>query len=154
MATAGLSSSAILTDGTKCKIRFESLARLGKTGNQNDSMGRKAANQHGLRVTPDKDPSDSTTIVIAHGARKSMSSLLISFFHVEMARRGFFTVKFNFPYMEAKFRLTRTPNPKRSPRGMLSKSPRRSHVAPETGEPGHRRTVDGSGSRIPCCGRQ
>src|SRR5213594_4508719 len=74
--------------------------------------GAKRANQHGLRVTPDKDPSDSTTIVIAHGARKSMSSPLITFFHVEMARRGFFTVKFNFPYMEARFRLTRTPNPK------------------------------------------
>jgi len=61
---------------------------------------------------PGKNLSDSTTIVIAHGARKSMSSPLITFFHVEMARRGFFTVKFNFPYMEAKFRLTRTPDPK------------------------------------------
>jgi predicted alpha/beta-hydrolase family hydrolase len=61
---------------------------------------------------PDKDPSGSTAVVIAHGARKSMSSPLITFFHVEMARRGFFTVKFNFPYMEARFRLTRTPDPK------------------------------------------
>ncbi len=61
---------------------------------------------------PDKDPSDSTAVVIAHGARKSMSSPIITFFHVEMARRGFFTVKFNFPYMEARFRLTRTPDPK------------------------------------------
>lgn len=41
-----------------------------------------------------------------------MSSPLITFFHGEMARRGFFTVKFNFPYMEARFRLTRTPDPK------------------------------------------
>ena len=62
---------------------------------------------------PDKDPSDSTALVIAHGARKSMSSRLITFFHVEMARRGFFTVKFNFPYMEARFRLTRTLDPKK-----------------------------------------
>jgi predicted alpha/beta-hydrolase family hydrolase len=61
---------------------------------------------------PDKNPSDSAAVVIAHGARKSMSSPLITFFHVEMARRGFFTVKFNFPYMETKFRLTRTPDPK------------------------------------------
>jgi predicted alpha/beta-hydrolase family hydrolase len=61
---------------------------------------------------PDKNPSDSTAVVIAHGARKSMSSPLITFFHVEMARRGFFTIKFNFPYMEARFRLTRTPDPK------------------------------------------
>src|SRR3989442_15263651 len=37
---------------------------------------------------------------------------------------------------------------------MLSKGHRRSHVAPETGEVGHRRIVDGSGRRIPCCGRQ
>jgi len=29
-----------------------------------------------------------------------------------MARRGFFTIKFNFPYMEARFWLTRTPDPK------------------------------------------
>jgi len=61
---------------------------------------------------PGKNPSDSTAIVIAHGARKSMSSSLITFFHVEMARRGFFTIKFNFPYMEARFRLRRTPDAK------------------------------------------
>lgn len=61
---------------------------------------------------PNKDPSNSTTLVLAHGAGKSMSSPLITFFHVEMARRGFLTVKFNFPYMEARFRLTRTPDPK------------------------------------------
>jgi predicted alpha/beta-hydrolase family hydrolase len=62
--------------------------------------------------SPDKNPSDSTAVVFAHGARKSMSSPLIRFFHVEMARRGFFTVKFNFPYMETRFQLTRTPDPK------------------------------------------
>jgi len=62
--------------------------------------------------SPDKNPSDSTAVVFAHGARKSMSSPLIRFFHVEMARRGFFTVKFNFPYMEIRFQLTRTPDPK------------------------------------------
>jgi predicted alpha/beta-hydrolase family hydrolase len=61
---------------------------------------------------PGKNPSDSTAIVIAHGARKSKSSSLITFFHVEMARRGFFTVKFNFPFMEPKFRLTRALDPK------------------------------------------
>jgi len=61
---------------------------------------------------PGKNTSDSTAIVIAHGARQSMSSSLITLFHVEMARRGFFTIKFNFPYMEARFRLRRTPDPK------------------------------------------
>jgi len=53
-----------------------------------------------------------TALVIAHGAGKSMSSRFITFFHVEMARRGFLTVKFNFPYMEPRWRLVRTPNPK------------------------------------------
>ena len=100
---------------------------------------------------PDKDPSDSTALVIAHGARKSMSSRLITFFHVEMVRRGFFTVKFNFPYMEARFRLTRTLDPKKSPRRMLSRSPWRSQVSPKPGETGRRGIVDGSRSRIPCC---
>jgi uncharacterized protein len=61
---------------------------------------------------PHPDPSTSTALVIAHGAKKSMNSSLITFFHVEMARRGFLTVKFNFPYMQARFRLTRTPDPK------------------------------------------
>lgn len=61
---------------------------------------------------PDKDPSKSTWLVIAHGAGRSMNSPLITYFHVEMARRGFFTVKFNFPYMEARFRLKRVPDTK------------------------------------------
>src|SRR5260370_37519524 len=41
-----------------------------------------------------------------------MNSRFITFFHVEMARRGFLTVKFNFPYMEPRWRLTRTPDSK------------------------------------------
>jgi len=53
-----------------------------------------------------------TALVIAHGVGKSMSSRFITFFHVEMARRGFLTVKFNFPYMEPRWRLTRTPDSK------------------------------------------
>ena len=61
---------------------------------------------------PDTNASDSIAVVVAHGAKKSMNSPLVTFFHVELARRGFFTVKFNFPYVEGKFRLTRTPNPK------------------------------------------
>jgi len=56
----------------------------------------------------------STALIIAHGATKSMSSRFITFFHVEMARRGFLTVKFNFPYMEPRWRLLRTPNPKQA----------------------------------------
>jgi uncharacterized protein len=63
-------------------------------------------------TSPKVGTTHPTALVIAHGAGKSMSSRFITFFHVEMARRGFLTVKFNFPYMEARWRLVRTPNPK------------------------------------------
>jgi predicted alpha/beta-hydrolase family hydrolase len=63
-------------------------------------------------TSPRVGSTNPTALVIAHGAGKSMSSRFVAFFHVEMARRGFLTVKFNFPYMEPRWRLTRTPNPK------------------------------------------
>src|SRR3989442_732285 len=34
-----------------------------------------------------------------------MYSPFITYFHTELARRGFLTVKFNFPYMEARKRI-------------------------------------------------
>lgn len=42
-----------------------------------------------------------TCLIIAHGAGGPMHTPFISYFHTELARRGFLTVKFNFPYMEA-----------------------------------------------------
>jgi uncharacterized protein len=63
-------------------------------------------------TSPRVGATSPTALVIAHGVGKSMSSRFITFFQVEMARRGFLTVKFNFPYMEPRWRLTRTPNPK------------------------------------------
>src|SRR2546425_5920457 len=45
-------------------------------------------------------PDDPTCIVIAHGAGGPMYSPFISHFHTELAKKGFLTVKFNFPYME------------------------------------------------------
>jgi uncharacterized protein len=63
-------------------------------------------------TSPKIGSTSPTALVIAHGAGKSMSSRFITFFHVEMARRGLLTVKFNFPYMEPRWRLARTPNPK------------------------------------------
>ena len=63
-------------------------------------------------TSPNITARNPTTLVIAHGVKKSMSSRFITFFHVEMARRGFLTVKFNFPYMEPRWRLVRTPDPK------------------------------------------
>jgi len=63
-------------------------------------------------TSPRVGATSPTALVIAHGVGKSMSSRFITFFHVEMARRGFLTVKFNFPYMEPRWRLSRTPDPK------------------------------------------
>ena len=45
-------------------------------------------------------PDDPTCMVIAHGAGGPMYSPFISHFHTELAKKGFLTVKFNFPYME------------------------------------------------------
>ncbi len=47
-------------------------------------------------------PDDPTCMVIAHGAGGPMYSPFISHFHTELAKKGFLTVKFNFPYMEAR----------------------------------------------------
>jgi uncharacterized protein len=49
--------------------------------------------------------SDGICVVIAHGAGGPMYSPFITYFHAELAKRGFLTVKFNFPYMEARRRI-------------------------------------------------
>jgi uncharacterized protein len=46
-----------------------------------------------------------TCFVIAHGAGGPMYSPFITYFHTELAKKGFLTVKFNFPYMEARKRI-------------------------------------------------
>ena len=46
-----------------------------------------------------------TCLIIAHGAGGPMFSPFITFFHAELAKNGFLTVKFNFPYMEALRRI-------------------------------------------------
>jgi uncharacterized protein len=51
---------------------------------------------------PDKMRDPATCAIIAHGAGGPMHSPFIRFFHAELAREGFLTVKFNFPYMEAR----------------------------------------------------
>lgn len=50
-----------------------------------------------------RDP--PTGIIIAHGAGGPMHSPFIRYFHTELAKRGFLTTKFNFPYMEARRRV-------------------------------------------------
>jgi predicted alpha/beta-hydrolase family hydrolase len=49
------------------------------------------------------DPAeDQTCLIIAHGAGGPMYSSFITFFHRGLAEKGYLTVKFNFPYMEAR----------------------------------------------------
>ena len=52
-----------------------------------------------LLPNPTKDP---TCLIIAHGAGGPMYSPFITLFHKGMAEKGYLTVKFNFPYMEAR----------------------------------------------------
>jgi predicted alpha/beta-hydrolase family hydrolase len=41
-------------------------------------------------------------VILAHGAGQGMNSPFMSFFHQELAARGYLSVKFEFGYMEAK----------------------------------------------------
>jgi uncharacterized protein len=50
-----------------------------------------------------RDP--ATCIIIAHGAGSPMHAPFVRYFHTELASRGFLTVKFNFPYMEARRKI-------------------------------------------------
>ncbi len=43
-----------------------------------------------------------TCLIIAHGAGGPMYSPFITYFHKGLAEKGYLTVKFNFPYMEAR----------------------------------------------------
>jgi predicted alpha/beta-hydrolase family hydrolase len=52
-----------------------------------------------------------TAIILAHGAGQGMHSPFMTFFHTELAQRGFLSVRFNFEYMEAK-RKVPDPQPK------------------------------------------
>jgi len=57
-------------------------------------------------------PSDTgTAIILAHGAGQGMQSPFMTYFHSELAKRGFLSVKFNFDYMDAKRRVP-DPQPK------------------------------------------
>jgi predicted alpha/beta-hydrolase family hydrolase len=52
-----------------------------------------------------------TAIILAHGAGQGMNSPFMTYFHTELARRGFLSLKFNFEYMELKRRVP-DPQPK------------------------------------------
>lgn len=55
-------------------------------------------------------PGLTPAVVIAHGAGTDMRSLFVSTVHTGLAREGYVTVKFNFPYAEAR---RRAPDPRR-----------------------------------------
>src|SRR5215467_13328501 len=55
--------------------------------------------------------SNRTAIIFAHGAGQGMHSPFMTYFHRELANRGFLSVKFNFEYMDAKRRVP-DPQPK------------------------------------------
>jgi uncharacterized protein len=52
-----------------------------------------------------------TAIILAHGAGQGMHSPFMSYFHTELAKHGFLSVKFEFEYMEGKRRVP-DPQPK------------------------------------------
>jgi predicted alpha/beta-hydrolase family hydrolase len=54
---------------------------------------------------PSKILEPSTCLIIAHGAGGPMHTPFIRYFHTELTKRGYLTVKFNFPYMEARRRV-------------------------------------------------
>ncbi len=64
--------------------------------------GKEMGLVYALPPSPSKD---TICLIIAHGAGGSMYSPFITYFHTELAKKGFLTVKFNFPYMEARKRV-------------------------------------------------
>src|SRR5215470_1596448 len=52
-----------------------------------------------------------SAIILAHGAGQGMHSPFMTYFHTELAKRGFLSVKFDFEYMDAK-RHVPDPQPK------------------------------------------
>jgi predicted alpha/beta-hydrolase family hydrolase len=53
-------------------------------------------------VLEPQSATDATAIILAHGAGQGMLSPFMTYFHTELARRGFLSVRFNFDYMNAK----------------------------------------------------
>ncbi len=59
---------------------------------------------------PSLDEQNRTCLVIAPGAGGPMYSPFITYFHLALARKGFLTVKFNFPYLEARRKFPDKPD--------------------------------------------
>jgi predicted alpha/beta-hydrolase family hydrolase len=56
-------------------------------------------------ATNSNSANGQTCLIIAHGAGGPMYSPFITYFHKGLAERGYLTVKFNFPYMEARRKI-------------------------------------------------
>src|ERR671930_1502225 len=54
-------------------------------------------------------PGRTPAVILAHGAGSDMTSPFMSMVHTGLAREGYVTVKFNFPYSEAR---RRAPDPR------------------------------------------
>jgi predicted alpha/beta-hydrolase family hydrolase len=52
-----------------------------------------------------RQPGRIPAVILAHGAGSDMTSPFVSAMHSGLAREGYVTVKFNFPYMEARRRV-------------------------------------------------
>jgi predicted alpha/beta-hydrolase family hydrolase len=62
-------------------------------------------------VLEPQSAADATAIILAHGAGQGMLSPFMTYFHTELAQRGFLSVRFNFDYMNVKRRMP-DPQPK------------------------------------------
>jgi predicted alpha/beta-hydrolase family hydrolase len=63
-----------------------------------------------IAAKPDSWDGD-TAIILAHGAGQGMNSPFMSYFHEQLAERGFLTIKFNFEYIDQKRKMP-DPQPK------------------------------------------
>ena len=67
---------------------------------------------HGpIEILKPESWTNHTAIILAHGAGQGMQSPFMTFFHTELAKRGFLSVRFNFEYMEAHRKMP-DPQPK------------------------------------------
>src|SRR5439155_22309304 len=55
-------------------------------------------------------PGRTPAVILAHGAGSDMTSPFMSTVHTGLAREGYVTVKFNFPYTEARRRAPDPPH--------------------------------------------
>jgi len=64
-----------------------------------------------FEVLEQESGSNRAGIILAHGAGQGMHSPFMTYFHTELARRGFLSIRFDFDYMNEKRRMP-DPQPK------------------------------------------